>query len=177
MGKVEYFEAVVGREVERRVRGARVRVLRELAEAEARELAETRARVRERVEEATREMERNANRAVAEATREAKTEYNTIRTAFFKEVRREVIAELRAFTQTMEYVDYLKEKIAENMRDGLDKLLLRPQDMHFAEEIKKSTDDKISSIEIGEDDFIGGFILLGEKVRSDHTFKTRLGSL
>lgn len=177
MGKVAYFEEVVGREVEARVRQETARVESELREREKRELAEAREREGARLAEAVAEMERNANRAVAEATRRAKADYNEARTRFFEEIKGEVISELKAFTQTAEYAGYLKEKIAAAWREGLDRVVLRPQDKDLAEEIKKSIGNKISAVEISEEDFLGGFILRGDKKQDDHTFITRLGEL
>ncbi|MCL1862068.1 MAG: hypothetical protein FWF78_00690 [Defluviitaleaceae bacterium] len=178
MGKVAFFEEIIGREVERRTRLARHKLAKELSAATAREVDAVHKRVCAEVAEAKSAMERSANKAVAEATQKAGAEYNALYTAFFQEIKDEVKEKLIAFTQTDEYGEYLKERIVKNMRVELFgcKILLRPQDMYLAEEIKKSTNDNTSSVDFGKEDFIGGFILRSEKMQVDCTFKTRLES-
>jgi len=156
-GKLEFFEAVIKREVEARKTRAKHQLAVELSEATAAGVEAAQEQACHRVETARREQEREANIKIAAATADAKREYNAARAAFFAEIVGEVRRDLVEFMRSEEYEGYLQERIAE------------------VKAMKLAGTSKAEAVASPE----GGFVLQSKngRMRGDYTFATRLEDL
>ncbi|MDR0273454.1 MAG: V-type ATP synthase subunit E [Clostridiales bacterium] len=168
--KLEYFSEIITRETETKKRRALHQLANDLGKSTATEIAAAEEKMKSRVEAKRREIIRKSNRKIAEALARAKAEYFAARNALEEKLNEDVIAELKKFTQSEKYENYLVERI--NLYSSSFRTVkFRPQDMHLAEKIAQATGLQTQA---GENDFMGGFILQNEKIQADYTFKTRL---
>jgi vacuolar-type H+-ATPase subunit E/Vma4 len=171
--KLEYFSDVVAREVENRRRRARHQLANNLSEHHAKAIEAAHEKINSRVEAMRLDLSRKANKKISEATTSARAKYNSQRELLSIKLHEDVARELKKFSQSDEYENYLIERILAakakwNFNDGAVKL--RPSDMVFADAIREATG---LSPEEG-DDFMGGFILQNENAKGDYTFDARL---
>ena len=170
--KLEFFEETIKREADRRLREERRLLIAKLEEEEKITLENEQKRIQTWIDDTTYELEKTANREVAKTLREAKAEYYLTQRATLEEARKEVVKMLKQFTKTKEYSDYLVQKIKESKSEIFTKVMLCDEDMHIAEEIKKLGLEPQQ--ELDKNDFFGGFVLVGENIKADFTFKSRL---
>jgi len=168
--KLDYFTEKIIHEVDLKKRLATHQLANSLSANAAQKLEHAEAEITEKVADEKRRLENSLNRRLAEFETEEKREFITKRNSRNAEFIKEIENDLINFTETEEYTKYLTEQI-EQKKDGFEIVKLRPQDMHLdIENIVK---------EEGDDDYIGGFILLTKNriAKSDLTFKTRLSAL
>ena len=173
--KAEYFAEVIAREIEQRRRRAKHQLANDLSAAHAAEIEAAQERVNLRVSAARKSLARQTNRETAFAIHSAKAAFATLRRSLQAKLLDDVHGELIAFAKSPKYEDFLLTKIG-LLKGDFSVVLLRPEDMHFAEKIREATD--LTPRE-GESGFIGGFILQSEdgRLRADHTFRVRLEGL
>ena len=120
------------------------------------------------------ELQRNANRQIAHAKVRAMAEFVELRLRQIDRLFVEIAAGLASFTQEAGYEDYLIERI-EKAKAAYDFSIVKlsPHDMRLEETIKTVTG---LTPEMGNQEYIGGFVLLNERrsVMADHTFRTKL---
>jgi vacuolar-type H+-ATPase subunit E/Vma4 len=170
--KLEYFAEAIEREIEARRRRLLHQIANDLSKETAAEIKAAEERVSSRVKAARRHLMQKANKKIALATAEARAGYITKQNFLHAKILADVTKELISFTQSEKYEGYLIEKI--NMAKTahtFSTVKLCPRGTQFSDAIQNKTG--LMPVQ-GKDDFIGGFVLQGNRVKSDHTFKARL---
>ncbi|MCL1845309.1 MAG: hypothetical protein FWF77_05345 [Defluviitaleaceae bacterium] len=175
MEKSEYFEEIIAREVEARRRRVKHQLANDLSKSHAAEIEAAQKRVNLRVDTARKNFSRKANRDTAVAVRCEKSAHSILRNSLQAKLLDDVYKELVTFANSPKYEEFLLTKI-NLLRGEFSVVLLRPEDMRFAEKIREATG---LAPKEGESDYIGGFILQSGdgKIRADFTFKLRLENI
>ena len=174
--KLEYFANTMMQEVEAKKSLAKLESTTTLTKSTAAAFEAATRHNRVMLQAKQGELQRNANRQIAQAKVQEMTQYVKTRKQQIDRLFIEIAAQLAAFTQKAEYEDYLLERIKE-AQSGHDFSIIKlsPHDMRLDTKIKSATG---LTPEAGDQDFIGGFILLNElrTIQADYSFKARLSA-
>ena len=170
--KISYFTAAIMNEVKEKTRQARRQEASELRGWLEAGINMAEKDLRMKVEMHRRDLIRRGNLEAAYATAKAKKAYHDKVAAITDALAADVAEDLLRFTQGQEYEDYLIAKIKE-AGQAFAIVLIPPGHMHLAGKIEAATG---LAVEAGDEDYIGGFMLLTEarNARLDCTFKTKL---
>ena len=175
--KLQYFANTMQHEVETKKLQSKLEASSTQTKSVAAILESTTRHNKVMLQAKRNELQRSANRQIAKAKVHSMTKYVETRKQQIDKLFVDVAAQLAQFTQSDKYEDYLLEQIKKVMLAYKFAIIqLSPLDMRLEDAVKIATG---LTLEIGEHDFIGGFVLLNESrsVRADHTFKTRLLAL
>jgi len=169
--KLDYFAEAVSREVESKRRRAKHQAACDLSKKTAAAIESAQEKTNLRAEKIRRELIREANKKISAATTEAKAKYIASQNFLHVEMKKNIARELKFFAQKNEYEIYLIERIIA-LRENFSTVILRPEDMKFAQTIEQFT----GLVAEEGSNFLGGFILQSEnkKIILDCTFETRL---
>ncbi|MCL2457186.1 MAG: V-type ATP synthase subunit E [Defluviitaleaceae bacterium] len=169
--KLEYFAEIISREVETKRRRAKHQAACDLSKKTATEIESAQEKINLRIEKIRGEAVRESNKKISAATAKIKAKYIASQNFLRAELKKNIARDLKIFAQKNEYEIYLIERIIA-LREGFSTVILRPEDMKFAQTIAQFTG---LSVEEGKN-FSGGFILQNEnkKIFLDYTFETRL---
>ncbi|MCL2371972.1 MAG: V-type ATP synthase subunit E [Defluviitaleaceae bacterium] len=170
--KIAYFTTSIMNELQAKASRMRHQEAKDLQAWADVSLAMAEKELQSKLDGHSRDLARYANREISQATARAKMAYHATVAALVDDLMAGVAGELTEFAQSPEYMDYLLGRIRA-AGVGFAVVILPPGHMHFAEEIEAATG---LVVEAGEDDYIGGFMLLteGRKARLDCTFKAKL---
>jgi len=176
--KLNYFSDIIKQEIEGKkgIARAMADAVHSKSAAAAIEAVERRNKVMLRAKQS--EFARKQNRIIAQAKVRNMADLVKIRMHLTDHLFVDISANLAGFTQTTEYEAYLIDSINKaRMQSGhnFSIIVLTPHDMRISEQIKTATG---LLPECGEQDLIGGFILLNElrSVMLDCSFKARLAT-
>ena len=164
--KLDLFEKKTFEAVERQRREA-AREIQDAIEASLREAEkEARSKLEERIKAERYKLERQNNKkiyAAAVAARKAKAE---LQKRLLDELFADLEKDLRNFAASMAYGDFLLEGIAAVMEQDLPIIRFMAKDMIYKGLIEDGTQ---FIVEEAEEDFIGGFKLMSDRVIIDYT--------
>jgi len=172
--KLEYFSDIIMREVEKKKNDANFKLAAELRQHNSATLEITARDNKQALQAKQDQIQQQANRQITTAKVRAMAQYVQTRNQQTDLLFIAVMAQLAQFTQQTEYETYLIACINKMKNiSNFTIVKLSPLDMRLEETIKTATG---LTPETGDDNFIGGFILLNENrtIQIDYTFKTRL---
>jgi len=172
--KLEYFSDIIMQEVEKKKNDANFKLETELRQHNSATLEITARDSNQALQAKQDQIHQQANRQITTAKVRAMAQYVQTRNQQIDLLFVAVMAQLAQFTQQAEYETYLIERINKTKTiSSFSIVKLSPLDMRLEETIKTATN---LTPETGNDDFIGGFILLNENrtIQIDYTFKTKL---
>ena len=174
--KLEHFSAALQQRLEIEKLRAKTETTRNLRTTEKLALENATYQAKMSFETAKQTLTQNANKQISRAKIERITRYVTIKKQQTDQLLTLARAKLASFTLSAGYEKHLLSLIQAAYNPHFHIIKLSPQDMRFEKNISSTMP---LTVQAGDRDIIGGFILLDEHntIMADHSFETRLANV